>query len=156
MRIFMCPLCGSIHKVKESRKMVFSFQACHHILIVDEDNNVRPLNPSEERHIDDGSFLGIPGTLKIGRGIELPMLDGGKANCRVGDSFFHVPDGFPFASFIGNILANGGDPAHLTVEEALQMALPQEACEVDVHKLRDLVGSIDWPTVNKLGNFLID
>ena len=44
----------------------------------------------------------------------------------------------------------------MTVEEALQMALPQEACEVDIHKLRDLVGSIDWPTVNKLGNFMID
>ena len=48
MRIFMCPLCGSIHKVKESRKMVFSCQACHHILIVDEDNNVRPLNPDRK------------------------------------------------------------------------------------------------------------
>jgi len=135
--------------------MIFHCRNCDHFFII-RNSKVRPLTAQEERSIDDGSMIGIPSTYKVGQGIPLPMLNGQRANCRVGDKFFCIPAGDKVVDLLYKAITNGADPANTDIGTLLEMALPESACKVDVCRLRNLVGSTDWKELNEQEHFMVE
>lgn len=152
---FLCPICGTYHRVAITSPAVYFCKNCSHLFIITE-NDARPLTAEEERNIDNGSMIGIPPTFKVGRGIPIPMMNGRLANCRVGVQFYSIPSGDTVQDLLYKAVTNGANPANTDLSTLLEMALPQSACTVDAHRLRGVLDPADWKALNKQYCFLVE
>lgn len=156
--LFSCPICGSIHRTELQGKMIFGCKHCDHLFIVNEDgpNSVRSMNSEELRSLDTEEMLGLPGQLRINKGIPIPMINGTTATLRIKGNFYHVPKDTTIQDILYTAMSQGEDPTMLSLEELLQRHLGSENCIVDVWKLQSLLGSIRWERINKEFNFLVE
>ena len=159
MRIFTCPFCGAVHVIRNTNNhIIFLCRTCDKICIV-KHCDARPLTTTELKEIDDQTYNGIPGEMRAGIGIPIPMMDGKNANCRIGDMFLHVPDWLTARDLIARAYANEEDLETISLKDVLLVKIPEKNCQVDAHKLRDrLVGSglglSGWDIINKKFSFI--
>lgn len=161
MRTFLCPFCGAIHTIDDTKTdLVFLCKSCDRVCFIKEDKAVAP-SPEEIAEIDNGTFLGVPSNFRLGRGIPIPMMDGQPANCRIGDSFYHIPDWMSAADLVAAAYARNEMADMISLEDAIKMALTEEQRQVDVFLLKERVlkskpGPAGWAALNEQFGFLVE
>lgn len=161
MRTFLCPFCGAIHTIDDTKTdLVFLCKSCNRICFIKGDKAVAP-SPEEIAEIDNGTFLGVPSNFRLGRGIPIPMMDGQPANCRIGDSFYHIPDWISAADLVATVYARSQKADMVSLEESIKMSLASDQSEVDVHRLREKVvrsraGHTGWAALNEQFGFFLE
>lgn len=161
MRTFLCPFCGAIHTIDDTKTdLVFLCKSCDRVCFLKGDKAVAP-SPEEIAEIDNGTFLGVPSNFRLGRGIPIPMMDGQPANCRIGDSVYHIPDWVSATDLVASAYARNEKANMISLEDAIKMALTEEQCQVDVFLLKERVlkskaGSAGWAALNEQFAFVVE
>lgn len=89
------------------------------------------------------------------------MMDGQPANCRIGDSFYHIPDWMSATDLVAAVYARSQKADMVSLEESIKMSLTSDQSEVDVHRLREKVvrsraGHTGWAALNEQFGFFLE
>ena len=154
--VFLCPVCGAVHKTNVMGPHIFNCQSCHQMFIAGESpDSCRVLDQEEWWSACNTSDMpGLPYNLRMNRGIPIPMLNGGKANLLLGDKFYQIPEGETIQSLYYAALVRGFNPSSGSLRDLLECVLPDGAKTVDAFTLRNKVGSQVWDRINKGGCFV--
>lgn len=139
MFTFLCPVCGTYHKIEKEQPILRHCRNCDHLFMV-ENNSVRPFS-------EDDVDMSASYSYQSRMGIPVPLANGKKANCWIGGRFYNLPREISVQDLIYRAILGGCDPNIVTLSDLLETAFPQNGSSLDSMRLKDLIGSIAWPDV---------